>query len=140
MIFKTISAKQFSQKLSARIQKTGRLGFGENEKITMDLSTDTYIKFVSADEKEPFTHIVVLRQPDADAFRMRLSGQYLYLDTVHMFDFYDINYSQKTLFLDFIRDASLDDDPALGGEVYKVKFREKRRKPEEVEESADSGD
>jgi len=137
LVFKTISAKQFSQKLSARIQKTGRLGFGDNEKQCMDLNTDTYIKFVSADEHVPITHIVVLRQPDPDAFRLRLSGQYLYLDTAQMFDYYDFEYSHKTLFIDFIRDASLDSEPALAGEVYKVKLREKRRKPDEADSSAD---
>ncbi len=132
--FRTISAQQFTQKLSARIQKTGRLGFGDNEKQYMRLDTDTFVKFVSADENLPITHIVVLRSPDPDAFRMRISGQYLYLDTAQMFDFYDINYATKTLFLDFIRDATLDNDPALCGEVYKVKLREKRRKATESEE------
>lgn len=123
MIFRTISAKPFTMKLSCRIQNSGRLGFGAAEMTEMEINRDKFVKFVSCDDA-PFTHLIVLDHPDDDAFQVKQSGEYCYLDTGRMFDYFDFDYANKTIMLDLQRDSQHDE--FLGGNVYKIKVREKK--------------
>lgn len=120
--FKIRSAKQFATKLSARIQKSGKLGFGEKESELMNLKDGVYIAFLSTEEDVAATHLVVKREMDEDSFVLKKGNtKYPFVDAKQLFDFFRIDYVNKTYNFDLTRDDSLDAE--LQGEVYRVFVR-----------------
>ena len=120
--FKVRSAKQFASKLSARIHKSGRLGFGEKERTQMNLADGVYVTFVSTLEDVAATHLVIKRSEDEDAFQLKKGNtNYPFVDTKQLFDFFGIDYATTSTFFDLTREDDLDEE--LGGEVYRVCVR-----------------
>ena len=120
--FKIRSAKQFATKLSARIQKSGRLGFGEKERQLMNLEDGVYVTFVSTLEDAAATHLVIKREADEDAFVLKKGNtNYPFLETKQLFDFFGLDYINQTMYYDLTRESELDDE--LKGEVYRVCVR-----------------
>lgn len=135
--FKIRTAKIFGAKLTSRIQKTGKLGFGEKECRLMNLQSGVYIGFVSTDEAKVATHLVVKREKDEDCFELKKANTcYPAVDTKQLFDFFGYNYVDEVINLDLTRDEALDGE--LGGEVYRVSERRKMKSNnEETEDDAD---
>jgi len=125
--FKIRSAKQFATKLTARIQKSGRLGFGANEKELMNLCEGAYVAFASNKENEAATHLIIRRTRDDDAFELK-NGNTLYpfVETKQLFDFFSLNYTFMSIFFDLTREEALDSE--LDGEVYRISVRTKINK------------
>ena len=116
------SAKQFAVKLTCRIQKKGRLGFGEDEKRLMKLEDGVYVTFVSNEADVPITHLIIKREKDEDSFELRNgNAKYPFVDAKLLFDFYRFDYVNKTYIFDLIREAEYDDE--LKGEVYRANLR-----------------
>lgn len=116
------SAKVFGLKLSGRIQKTGKLGFGEKVKQLMGLDEGVSIAFLSDNEETPITHIAVYREANPDAFELRNGKtKFPYVDTKQLFDFYKFDYTNKNIYLEFTRESVLDSE--VNAEVYRVNVR-----------------
>jgi len=119
--FKVRSAKQFATKLSSRIQKSGKLGFGEREKELMKLSAGVYVTFVSNEDNVPVTHLIIKRSKDEDSFELKNVTKYPFVETKQLFDFYRIDYTSKNVYFDLTREDVYDEE--LGGEVYRMIMR-----------------
>lgn len=115
------SARQFATKLTARIQKTGKLGFGERERELMQLNAGGYLTFVSNDDDVAVTHIVVKREKDEDSFELKGVTKYPFVETKQLFDFYHFDYVNKNVYFDLTRENTFDEE--LGGEVYRANVR-----------------
>lgn len=135
--FKILSAKVFDPTIKATVQKTGKLGFGDGTRDALLLNEQTFVKFV-IDEETNTLYMCVLRAHDADAFQVRKSGNYYYLSTSRLFDSLNINYKSETVIYDFVRYTQFDAE--LGGEVYRMDYRNPRRSKGKVVESIDNDD
>ena len=126
--FKIISAKQFSKKLKAAIQQTGRLGFTEDTSRELGFSQQKYIK-VAQDEESGALYAIILDEQNEDAFKVCRSGAYYYLPTKQLFDMLGLDYKNKTIIFDLVPKPELDGE--LGGKVLLMDKREKKKMKEE---------
>lgn len=120
------SAKQFSVKLKATIQATGKLGFTDETAKELGLSSQTYIK-LGTDEDDPgVMYLVVLQEEDDDAFKVCKAGDYFYLPTSVLFMSLGYDFKSKTIIFDITRAKELDNK--FNGKVYKLNKRESDKK------------
>ena len=118
MAISIISAKQFTAKLKATIQSTGKLGFtGETAKC-LNLEAEKHAKFAKDDETGVL-QLILMNRPNEDAFPIKSTSGYYYAATSRMFDMLGFDYKSTTIMFDLIRQNSLDSD--LNGEVYMMK-------------------
>lgn len=115
------SAKQFATKLTTRIQKTGKLGFGEKERELMKLSSGVYVTFASNDKDVPVTHLIIKRSKDEDSFELKSPNKYPFVEAKQLFDFYRFDYVNKNVYFELTREDVFDEQ--LNGEVYRVVVR-----------------
>lgn len=120
MAITILSAKQFSTKLKATIQASGRLGFTAETATALGLESGKYAKFAKDDEKESL-YLIIINESNEDAFEIRLSSNYYYVPTKVMFDTLGYEYENGNIMFDLVRQPSLDDD--LQGQVYFMKQR-----------------
>lgn len=125
MAIRIINAKQFSTKLKATIQFSGRLGFTEETAKALDLSAGKFARFAQDDEKNTL-YLIIIDEASEDAFQIKLSSTYYYVPTKMMFDMLGFDYEHNTIMFDLIRQPSLDTD--LMGQVYLMKQRINKRK------------
>ena len=132
MAISIISAKQFTAKLKATIQSTGKLGFtGETAKC-LNLQAEKHAKFAKDDETKVL-YLILMNMPNEDAFPIKSTSGYYYAATTRMFDMLGLDYRSKTIMFDLIRQNSLDAD--LGGEVYLMKQRHGKNKEKNNDDS-----
>ena len=120
MAIKILSAKQFSTKLKATIQASGRLGFTSETANALDFKSKKYAKFAKDDEKD-LLYLIIINEESEDAFSIRESSGYFYVPTKVMFDTLGFNYENGNIMFDLVRQPSLDND--LQGQVYFMKQR-----------------
>ena len=125
MAIRIINAKQFTTKLKATIQFSGRLGFTEDTANALDLSARKFARFAQDDEKNTL-YLIIIDEASEDAFQIRLSSGYYYVPTKMMFDMLGFDYEHNTIMFDLIRQPSLDAD--LMGQAYLMKQRINKRK------------
>ena len=125
MAIRIINAKQFTTKLKATIQFSGRLGFTEETANVLDLSVGKFARFAQDDEKNTL-YLIIIDKASEDAFQIRLSSGYYYVPTKMMFDMLGFDYEHNTIMFDLIRQPSLDAD--LMGQAYLMKQRINKRK------------
>ena len=125
MAIRIINAKQFTTKLKATIQFSGRLGFTEETAKALDLSAGKFARFAQDDEKNTL-YLIIIDEASEDAFQIKLSSTYYYVPTKMMFDMLGFDYEHNTIMFDQIRQPSLDTD--LMGQVYLMKQRINKRK------------
>jgi hypothetical protein len=125
MAIRIINAKQFTTKLKATIQFSGRLGFTEDTANALDLSVGKFARFAQDDEKNTL-YLIIIDKASEDAFQIRLSSGYYYVPTKMMFDMLGFDYEHNTIMFDLIRQPSLDAD--LMGQAYLMKQRINKRK------------
>ena len=125
MAIRIINAKQFTTKLKATIQFSGRLGFTEDTANALDLSVGKFARFAQDDEKNTL-YLIIIDKASEDAFQIKLSSTYYYVPTKMMFDMLGFDYEHNTIMFDLIRQPSLDTD--LMGQVYLMKQRINKRK------------
>ena len=125
MAIRIINAKQFTTKLKATIQFSGRLGFTEETANALDLSVGKFARFAQDDEKNTL-YLIIIDKASEDAFQIRSSSGYYYVPTKMMFDMLGFDYEHNTIMFDLIRQPSLDAD--LMGQAYLMKQRINKRK------------
>ena len=125
MAIRIINAKQFTTKLKATIQFSGRLGFTDETANALDLSAGKFARFAQDDEKNTL-YLIIIDEASEDAFQIKLSSTYYYVPTKMMFDMLGFDYEHNTIMFDLIRQPSLDTD--LMGQVYLMKQRINKRK------------
>ena len=133
MAIRIINAKQFTTKLKATIQFSGRLGFTEDTANALDLSVGKFARFAQDDEKNTL-YLIIIDKASEDAFQIRLSSGYYYVQTKMMFDMLGFDYEHNTIMFDLIRQPSLDAD--LMGQAYLMKQRINKRKDKANEDIA----
>lgn len=120
------SAKQFSVKLKATIQATGKLGFTDETAKELGLSSQTYIKLGTDEDDPDVMYLVVLQEEDDDAFKVCKAGDYFYLPTSVLFMSLGYDFKSKTIIFDITRTKELDNK--FNGKVYKLNKRESDKK------------
>ena len=120
MAITILSAKQFATKLKATIQASGRLGFTAETATALGLESGKFAKFAKDDENDSL-YLIIINEPNEDAFEIRVSSGYYYVPTKVMFDTLGFNYENGNIMFDLVRQPSLDDD--LQGQVYYMKQR-----------------
>ena len=120
MALKVLSAKQFATKLKATIQASGRLGFTAETATVLGLESGKFAKFAKDDENDSL-YLIIINEPNEDAFEIRVSSGYYYVPTKVMFDTLGFNYENGNIMFDLVRQPSYDDD--LQGQVYYMKQR-----------------
>ena len=120
MAITVLSAKQFATKLKATIQASGRLGFTAETATVLGLESGKFAKFAKDDENNSL-YLIIINEPNEDAFEIRVSSGYYYVPTKVMFDTLGFNYENGNIMFDLVRQPSYDDD--LQGQVYYMKQR-----------------
>lgn len=125
MAIQFYSARNFGRVLKVTIQKSGKLGFSGDTATAMDLDTNTSF-LIGKDESIKADLIMVkIKEPNPDAFQVRKSGQYYFLDTTALFDLLRYNYkSGSNIFFDVVRDTNYDQE--AGGDVYLLTQRKSK--------------
>lgn len=121
MIGQIFNAKEFTTKLKATIQSTGKLGFTAETISQLSLNTDCSIVIAPDSDDNHILYMGVCRTLQDNAFAVLKSGIYFYLNTKQLFDRLDINYSRATVMFDLSRFE--EGDSELGAECYKMTMR-----------------
>jgi hypothetical protein len=132
MIEQSFNAKDFTTKLKATIQRTGKLGFTAETISQLQLNSDCSILIApDSDDKKVF-YLGILREHREDAFTVLSAGKYIYLNTKQLFDKIKIDYVKSNFIFDMERFE--DGDEVMGAECYKMKARIKPRTAEDKEQ------
>ncbi len=131
---KILSVKQFSNRLKATIQATGRLNFSDDTAKILGLKEGTLIKF-AMDDDDALYMALSFSDCDEDAFRVRKSGVYHYVPTNLLFDALGIDYRGKAITYDLVRNQSKDAE--LGGMSFRMNLRDPRSGGENEKNSED---
>ena len=67
-----------------------------------------------------------------EAFPVRVSGKYFYINTKQLFDKLEVDYPNNSCIFDLVRCDKYDEQ--IGGECYKMTLRMSPRTQEEIEE------
>lgn len=126
MAMKILSAREYSAKLKATIQATGRLGFSAETASYLGFESGKWAVFSYDDENDNSLYIGFKDNPTPDAFEIKVSSGYYYIATSQLFDALDIDYVNDTVMFDLVRKPALDDQ--LVGQVYLMKKRIIKRK------------
>lgn len=127
MIGEIFNAKEFTSKLKATIQSTGKLGFTAETISQLQLTTDCSILIAPDNEDSHILYMAVCRSLQDNAFPVLKSGIYYYLNTKQLFDKLGFNYNRATIMFDLSRFE--DGDAVLGAECYRMVMRTNSRKP-----------
>lgn len=139
MAIKFYSAKSFGRVLKVTIQKSGKLGFSGDTAKTMDLDTNTSFLIGKDDSINADLIMVKIKEPNPDAFQVKKSGQYFFLDTTALFDLLRYNYkSGSNIFFDVVRDTNYDQE--AGGEVYLLTQRRSKGRKSAKSDAATKSD
>lgn len=125
-MLKLINAVQYSTKLKATIQSTGRLGFTKETADILELSTDKSIQFARDEAADNALYMVLYPSVKTEAFQVCKSGDYFYLATKLMFDDFGVDYKTLNVMYDLARAENLD--MGDGGKVYAMSPRTTERK------------
>lgn len=114
------NANDFTKKLKATIQATGRLGFSDETAKTLDLSVGKFV-VIARDEDTKQFYLAVCESENNNAFKIFAAGQYFYLNTTGLFKELEIDYTSRTVIYDLRRCEEFDS--TLGGEAYSMTER-----------------
>lgn len=133
MIGQLINAKDFSLRPKATIQQTGKTGFNTDaiEQLHID-ENKAVILAPDTQERNVLYMAVVKAEGNENAFAVRKSGAYFYINTKQLFDHMEMDYIRHTVIFDLVRCAKYDE--AIGGKCYKMTARIKPRTAEENDE------
>lgn len=131
MIAKRFNAKEFTVRLKATIQGTGKLGFTADTIETLRLTPECSIYLAPDDENKKVMYMGVLRQRMEDAFPVLSSGKYFYLNTTNLFKSLKLDYEHKVYMFDLSRFE--EGDEPMEAECYKMDLRWKERTSDDKE-------
>ena len=118
---RVLSVRDYSERLRASVQSDGRLNFAEDTGKTLLLEDKLPIKFCMDDDD--IMYMVLVKNDDEDAFRIRKSGSYFYVPLALLFDSLGIDYVSNSVSFRLVRLQSLDAE--LKGNVYRMDKTEK---------------
>lgn len=121
MAINIIDITQFSVRLKATIQATGKLGFTNETANCLNLQIGNAVKFAKDDETEEL-YLIIANDNTTNTLKVCKSGMYYYIQTKLMFDAFGYDYKNKTIIFDLTRKNDLDE--SLNGKVYKMNKRE----------------
>lgn len=129
MIGQIFNAKDYTTRLKATVQATGKLGFTAETISQLKLNTDCNILIApDSDDKMTF-YMSVQREENENGFPVLKSGSYFYLNTKQLFDALAINYTTATTIFDLSRFE--EGDTIMQGECYKMTMRTISKKTNE---------
>lgn len=131
MIAKRFNAKEFTVRLKATIQGTGKLGFTADTIEQLRLTSDCSVFLAPDDTDKKVMYMGVLRQRVDDAFPVLSSGKYLYLNTRQLFDALKLDYVKNVYIFDITRFAEGDEE--MESECYKMTRRDHERTKDDKE-------
>lgn len=131
MIAKRFNAKEFTVRLKATIQATGKLGFTQDTIDQLKLTTACSVFLAPDDADKKVMYMGVLRDRREDAFPVLSSGKYLYLNTRQLFDTLKLDYTKNVYIFDLARLEEGDEE--MESECYKMSMRSKERTNEDKE-------
>ena len=103
MIAKRFNAKEFTVRLKATIQATGKLGFTQDTIDQLRLTSDCSVYLAGDDENKKVMYMGVLRERMEDAFPVLSSGKYFYLNTTNLFKALKLDFEHKVYMFDLSR-------------------------------------
>ena len=118
---RVLSVRDYSERLRASVQSDGRLNFAEDTGKTLLLEDKLPIKLCMDDDD--VMYMVLAKNDDEDAFKIRKSGSYFYVPLALLFDSLGIDYVNNSVSFRLVRLQSLDAD--LKGNVYRMDKTEK---------------
>ena len=131
MIEQSFNAKDFTIRLKATIQRTGKLGFTAETINQLQLNSDCSILIAPDSDDKKVYYLGILRAHREDAFTVLSAGKYIYLNTKQLFDKLKIDYVKNNFIFDMERLE--EGDAIMGAECYKMKARFKPRTVEDKE-------
>jgi hypothetical protein len=131
MIAKRFNAKEFTVRLKATIQATGKLGFTQDTIDQLRLTSECSVFLAPDDENKKVMYMGVLRERMEDAFPVLSSGKYFYLNTTNLFKALKLDFEHKVYMFDLSRFEEGDD--AMEAECYKMDLRWKERTNDDKE-------
>jgi len=131
MIAKRFNAKEFTVRLKATIQATGKLGFTQDTIDQLRLTSECSVFLAPDDENKKVMYMGVLRERMEDAFPVLSSGKYFYLNTTNLFKTLKLDFEHKVYMFDLSRFEEGDD--AMEAECYKMDLRWKERTNDDKE-------
>ena len=139
MIGKSFNARQYSMKPRAALQLTGKLGFNTDAIAQMGITPDSGIVLAPEMNDKEIYYAKVVTPCTEDAFPVKRSGDYFYINTKLLFDERDLDYTHITYIFDIARCEKYDNE--IDGVCYKLKGRHKPRTQaadqDELEEQAE---
>lgn len=129
MIGQIFNAKDYTTRLKATIQSTGKLGFTAETISQLELNPNCSIFIAPDSDDEQTLYMGVCRHLDENAFPVLKSGIYYYLNTKQLFDKLGVRYVNATVMFDLARFE--EGDAVLGCECYKMSMRTSARKSAE---------
>lgn len=115
-MIKIIKVADYTKRLKATIQATGKLGFTRETADEFNLTTDTRIAFARDDEHANALYMIVCNTHIDDSFAVNRGGKYFYLSTRRMFDAFGYDYVRFNIMFDLIHKPELDEQ--ADGRVY----------------------
>ena len=131
MIAKRFNAKEFTVRLKATIQATGKLGFTQDTIDQLRLTSECSVFLAPDDENKKVMYMGVLRERMEDAFPVLSSGKYFYLNTTNLFKALKLDFEHKVYMFDLSRYE--EGDEAMEAECYKMDLRWKERTNDDKE-------
>jgi hypothetical protein len=131
MIAKRFNAKEFTVRLKATIQATGKLGFTQDTIDQLRLTSECSVFLAPDDENKKVMYMGVLRERMEDAFPVLSSGKYFYLNTTNLFKALKLDFEHKVYMFDLSRFE--EGDEAMEAECYKMDLRWKERTNDDKE-------
>lgn len=133
MIGAIFNAKEYSLKPKATIQQSGKLGFNRDAIDQLKISDGKGVVLAPETSDKKVFYMALVDEPGEQAFPVRVSGQYFYINTKQLFDKLEIDYAQNTCIFDLIRYDKFDEP--IGGECYKMNLRmSERTQDDSIEE------
>lgn len=133
MIGEIFNAKDFSLKPKATIQQTGKMGFNTDAISQLEIDESKQVVLApDTQDKRVFYMAVLAGETNENAFAVRKSGVYFYINTKQLFDHLDMDYVKNSIIFDLVRFEKYDEQ--IGGECYKMIARAKPRTTEEKDE------
>lgn len=131
MIAPKFNAKDYTIKLKATIQKTGKLGFTSDtiEKLRLEQGCSIYL--APDDTNKKIMYMGVVREVREDAFPLLSSGKYPYLNTTGLFKELKFDFVNKVYIFDLSRFP--EGDEAMDGECYRMEMRPKDRTKDDTD-------
>ena len=131
MIAKRFNAKEFTVRLKATNQATGKLGFTQDTIDQLRLTSECSVFLAPDDENKKVMYMGVLRERMEDAFPVLSSGKYFYLNTTNLFKALKLDFEHKVYMFDLSRFE--EGDEAMEAECYKMDLRWKERTNDDKE-------